>query len=337
MRFGIFDHMEMRGIPLHQQYEERLRLLERADAAGFWCYHKAEHHFVPLDSAPSANLFLAAAAQRTSRIRFGPLVALLPFYNPIRLIEEVCALDHLSHGRVEYGVGKGISPPEHNLWGHGADAARELFDETFAVLRAGLGADVLNYEGSHYRYRDVPMPMKPFQEPRPPLWYPGNVEYAGAHRLNTVIGGTAPEAAKALARYRELAAACTEEDNFNPGVAEPTVGIIRHVYVAETDDEARAVATRAYKPYNENVAVLFKKYDVPFPDPSNGDPEVAFQIEAVVAGSPDTLREQIEYTLETTGLDYIVCAFAWGDLSDAEYMASLDLFSNEVMPHFAGN
>ena len=339
MRFGIFDHMEMRGSPLHQLYEERLRLLERADEAGFWCYHKAEHHFVPLDSAPSSNVFLAAAAQRTNRIRFGPLVALLPFYNPIRLIEEVCALDHLSHGRLEYGVGKGISPAEHMLWGYAEGEARDRFEETFEILRAGLGVDVLDYEGRFHRYRDAPILMKPLQEPRPPFWYPGNVEYAGAHRLNTVVAGPAALAAKAVARYRELAAGCAGEDDFNPGVAEPTIGILRHMFVAATDHEARTVAIRAFAAYHANLTVLFKKYDVEFPspvgDPSlGGDAQLALRVEALVAGSPRTVREQIEKTLEVTGLDYVIGAFAWGDLSHAESMRSLDLFAKEVMPHF---
>lgn len=103
MRFGIFDHMERRDEPPGVQLENRLQMLEFADAAGYWCYHKAEHHFTVLDIAPSSNVFLAAASQRTSNIRFGPMVYLLPFYDPLRLVEEICVLDHLSGGRLEIG------------------------------------------------------------------------------------------------------------------------------------------------------------------------------------------------------------------------------------------
>ena len=118
MQFGIFDHMEQRGGELGVLYEQRLQMLEYADAAGFARYHKAEHHFTTLDAAPSAMVFLAAASQRTKRIRLGSLVSLLPFYHPVRFIEEVCALDHLSGGRLDVGIGKGISPIEHRLWGN---------------------------------------------------------------------------------------------------------------------------------------------------------------------------------------------------------------------------
>ena len=113
--FGVFDWIDRGKAPLrqlHQLYAERLQLLEAADAAGFFCYHLAEHHATPLGMAPSPALFLTAAAQRTQQIRLGPLVYLLPLYHPLRLIEEVCMLDHLSEGRLELGIGRGVSPYE---------------------------------------------------------------------------------------------------------------------------------------------------------------------------------------------------------------------------------
>ena len=105
--FGLFDWIDRNKAPLQQLYEERFQLLEAADAAGFFCYHLAEHHATPLGMAPSPALFLTAAAQRTQRIRLGPLVYLLPLYDPLRLIEEVCMLDQLSGGRLDLGVGRG--------------------------------------------------------------------------------------------------------------------------------------------------------------------------------------------------------------------------------------
>ena len=84
--FGLFDWVDWRKVPLGRLYEERLTLLEAADAAGFFCYHLAEHHATPLGMTPSPSVFLAAAAQRTRRIRLGPLVYLLPLYSPLRLL-----------------------------------------------------------------------------------------------------------------------------------------------------------------------------------------------------------------------------------------------------------
>lgn len=100
LEFGLFDWIECDWIecdnsPPHETYEQRLKMLEFADRSGFYCYHLAEHHITPLSLAPSPAVFLAAAAQRTSRLRLGPLVYLLPFYHPIRLLHEICMLDHL--------------------------------------------------------------------------------------------------------------------------------------------------------------------------------------------------------------------------------------------------
>ncbi|MGH7248534.1 MAG: LLM class flavin-dependent oxidoreductase, partial [Pseudomonadota bacterium] len=101
MEFGIFDHLDRAGTPLSDYYEDRLKIAEAYDRAGFYAYHLAEHHATPLAMAPSPNLFLAALAQRTRQLRFGPMVFVAPLYHPIRLIEEICMLDQLSGGRLE--------------------------------------------------------------------------------------------------------------------------------------------------------------------------------------------------------------------------------------------
>jgi alkanesulfonate monooxygenase SsuD/methylene tetrahydromethanopterin reductase-like flavin-dependent oxidoreductase (luciferase family) len=337
MRFGIFDHMEFRDGQLDRLYEERLDMLERADAAGFWCYHKAEHHFVRLDAAPSSNVFMAALSQRTKRLRFGSLVYLLPFYEPLRLIEEICAVDHLSGGRLEVGVGKGISPAEHRLWGHDPDDARDHFEEAFEILRMGLTESVVNHRGDVYQFQDAKMPQRPFQSPHPPLWYPGNVDYAGRHRLNTVVGGPVPLVANAVTSYNELIAGAQE--NWNPGVENPTIGVTRHIFVAQSDAEALATVRRAYPVYHQNLAYLFKKYGVEFGgigDPSfGGDVDAALGFEGLIAGSPATIVEHIERLRDEAGVQYVIHAFAWGDLSHAEACSSLQLFASEVMPAFA--
>src|SRR5262249_53993236 len=88
LEFGIFDHQERRrDVPLGQQYEQRLELVEEADRLGFYGYHLAEHHQSPLCMSPSQSIFLAAAAQRTRRLLLGGLVYLLPMHHPVRLIE----------------------------------------------------------------------------------------------------------------------------------------------------------------------------------------------------------------------------------------------------------
>jgi hypothetical protein len=96
LKFGVFDYMDDAGHGLARQYEERLRLAEACEAAHFRAYHVAEHHGKPHGIASSPNLFLAAMAQRTSHLRFGPLVMLLNLYHPLRAFEEICMLDQIS-------------------------------------------------------------------------------------------------------------------------------------------------------------------------------------------------------------------------------------------------
>src|SRR2546429_8353865 len=150
MEFGVFDHLDRHGGALADYYEDRLKIAEAYDRAGFYAYHLAEHHATPLGMAPSPSVFLAAAAQRTRRIRLGPLVYLLPLYSPLRLIGEICMLDHLSGGRLDLGVGRGVSPYEVGY--HGLDPARTppMFQEALDGLGAGLTSARLSPRGEHY-------------------------------------------------------------------------------------------------------------------------------------------------------------------------------------------
>src|SRR5262249_15441460 len=96
LEFGIFDHLDRNALPLSDYYEQRLKVIEAFDRAGFYAYHVAEHHFTPLGMAPSPSVFLSAIAQRTKRLRFGTFVYALPIHHPLRMLEEICMLDHMS-------------------------------------------------------------------------------------------------------------------------------------------------------------------------------------------------------------------------------------------------
>src|ERR1700744_4298850 len=110
MKFGVFDHMDRGANPLAEQYEQRLKLIEAYDRAGFYSYHLAEHHSTPLGMGPSPSVFLPAAAHRTRTLRLGRMVYALPLHHPLRMIEEICMLDNLSGGRLDIGFGRGSAP-----------------------------------------------------------------------------------------------------------------------------------------------------------------------------------------------------------------------------------
>src|SRR5258705_5921242 len=171
MKVGLFDHVEWGERPLAQLFDERLQFAAAAEAAGIYCLHVAEHHATPLNMVPLPGVFLGAVARTTTRMRLGTLVYLLPLYSPLRLIEEICMLDHLSHGRLEVGVGRGVSPFE--LKYHKVEHAdsRDIFIDAFECISAGLTTDMLTYAGPHYSYDKVPIALRPLQQPHPAFWY----------------------------------------------------------------------------------------------------------------------------------------------------------------------
>ena len=336
MRFGIFDHLDDSGAPLQRHFEDRLKLIEAYDRAGFYGYHLAEHHNTPLGYAPSPSVFLSAVAQRTKELRFGPMVYLLPLYHPLRLIDEVCMLDQMSGGRFLYGVGRGISPIEVGFYGVDFATGAEQFREAFEVTRIGLTEDELTYHGKHYDFDHVPIVMKPVQKPFPELWYgtsrPDSIPWAaerGAH-IVTLRDTNAARAIIDLYKAEWQRFGRAEKDL-------PKMGINRHIVVADTDTKARDIARHAYKPWRKHMEHLWAKYDVPFPLgaslPTEWDPLEAHG--HAIAGTPAQVQDYIATQAEAAGASYFVCDFAFGTIGFDEAMRSVELFATKVMPAFA--
>src|SRR5947208_457510 len=191
MQFGIFDHVDRGGSSLADIYENRLKLIELYESLGFWGYHVAEHHSTPLGMAPSPSVYLASAIQRTKRIHLGPLVYLLPLYNPLRLIEEVCMLDNLSRGRLLVGVGRGISPFELSFFNIDGQQSRDIFREALDAMTSALASGKLSFQGRYFSFKNVELQIEPFQRPYPPLWYPTNssdsMNWLAKEGFNTVV------------------------------------------------------------------------------------------------------------------------------------------------------
>lgn len=330
VRFGIFDQSEQPGgLALGALYESRLALAERAEALGFWSYHKSEHHMIPLDHAPDPSVFLAALSQRTTRIRLCSLVHILPFHHPLRLAEQLCMLDHLSGGRLEIGFGKGVSAPEHQLWGLDPDAASACTDEHIRLLLEIFHADDrLDFEGEFHRFRDVPIELHPMQLPHPPLWRPGRLETAAELGVSTVVGGPTVHVHRSIERYREL---------LQPGIGgghRPALAAVRKFVVAPTDAEAESIGRRAWTIYTHNLGLLFRRYEVAIPnDPTiGGDFDAARSVNAVVVGSPERVRDHVRELGGDGIVDHLIGGFAFGDLSHDEALRSIELFADAVAP-----
>ena len=334
MKFGIFDHLDDNETGISQLYRDRLTLVEAYERAGIYAYHIAEHHGTPLGFAPSPSVFLSAAIQRTKTLRLGALVYLLPFYHPVRIAEEIAMLDHLSDGRIEMGVGRGVSPVEAGFYGLDPNELMAMYQESLEVVQAMYAAETFTFSGKYHTFDHIPVVLKPVQQPHPPLWYgignPETADWAAANKVNAVTIGT-PEHTRAIAmRYREAWAKLG-----NSAADLPMIGVSRHIVVAGTDEEAKAIADRAYRKWREHFFHLAIRFGYQLRTGS-AYPEDWAGIERQgngFAGSPESVRNYIAAQVDT-GINYFVSWLAFGDLTLRESLHSLELFSKDVMPAF---
>jgi alkanesulfonate monooxygenase SsuD/methylene tetrahydromethanopterin reductase-like flavin-dependent oxidoreductase (luciferase family) len=330
MEFGVFDHLDRYDIPLDAYYEARLKLVELYDAAGFYAYHLAEHHGTPLGMAPSPSVFLAAVAQRTKRLRFGPMVYALPLYHPLRLIEEICMLDQMSGGRLELGFGRGASPIELGFFGQEAKNAQAIYTEGLELVIKGMTEKTLSFAGEHFRFDKVPMAIAPFQKPHPPLWYgvhsPDAAERAARKGLHTVSLDGPAETKISADRYR----AVWRETRGDAPL--PKLGLGRFIVVADTDEAALALAPK----WHDSFTFLPRLHGIPQQHPRPADFDTLMKGGQGFAGAPASVTKWLRAQLDETGTNYVVGQFSFGDLTLEECRRSIGLFVTEVMPELRG-
>jgi alkanesulfonate monooxygenase SsuD/methylene tetrahydromethanopterin reductase-like flavin-dependent oxidoreductase (luciferase family) len=266
------------------------------------------------------------------------MVYVLPLYHPVRLIEEICMLDHLSNGRFEIGIGRGVSPYEMAPWHVSVEEARPIFEEALVALIEGLTTGRIDHEGPSYQLRDVEIVQRPLQQPYPPLWYPTNysrsVPWIGRHGLHTMFGSLFPSLEATREQFeiyrREWEAHRGEPGVLNGHVAAPCYGISRHIYIAETDAQAQAEAREALAAFDENFYYLWRRHADERIHRASWDELIAQG--SVYVGSPATVRETLGKALATCGANYFAGAFAFGSLTPEQSLRSLRLFAEEVLP-----
>lgn len=336
IEFGIFDHIDQRDEPLTQTFAERIEFIRAAEQGDIRGYHLAEHHGTPLGMAPSPNIFLSAVAQATTRIRLGAMVYLLPLYIPLRLIEEICMLDHLSNGRLDIGTGRGVSPIETGFYGLDAKNSGPLYGEALDVLVKGLSCDRLDHHGKYFDYDDVPMPMQPLQKPLP-LWSAGvspeGQVYAAQRGMNLVALGATSFIKKVADNYKQTLPQYSDHPlRALTGTTTPYIGAYRIVFVGEDDESAGRLARNAYNNGYKKLVKLWNEYNVEatfFVEIESFD--AARDIGMVVVGSANRVADQLAEQIETTGINYMMVQLAFGDLPHSEEMASLERFITKVM------
>jgi alkanesulfonate monooxygenase SsuD/methylene tetrahydromethanopterin reductase-like flavin-dependent oxidoreductase (luciferase family) len=348
MKIGLFDHVDRSDRSLAEQLDERFQLIAAADEAGYYCYHIAEHHATPLNMVPRPGVYMGAIARLTRQIKMGPMVYLLPLHSPLQVAEEICILDHLSHGRMEVGVGRGVSPFELNFHKIDPERSREIFFDAFACLDKALTHDRLDHHGEFYDYTDVPVPLKPYQQPRPAYWYgSSNVigsTWAGEQGMHFATNGSITRAKTNIDAFRaaltKRGGAAQPKPEFSGGVA---IGVSREIIVAPTDAEALRIAAPAHDHIYQNQNYLRREHAAgrggtlvvaPGHVPTRASTlEDAIREGTTIVGSPTTVRAEIEKQVAELGINYLIGYFMFGTMALKDALRSLELFTTEVKPH----
>jgi alkanesulfonate monooxygenase SsuD/methylene tetrahydromethanopterin reductase-like flavin-dependent oxidoreductase (luciferase family) len=265
-------------------------------------------------------------------------VHLLPIHHPLRLLEELCMLDNLSGGRLDIGIGRGISPYEFARFGEDIDESEATFEESLDILYQGLTRERLDHHGRRYRIDSVPIVLRPVQRPYPPFWYGlrGNEQgcvLPARRGMNVVTLGSDDRVAQTIGYFRAAwKAYATERQQFGSPVTDPFVGVMRTLFIADSDSEAERIARPAYQTWYHNLNWLWREHGDTVKVPLSPDFDVAREAGTLIVGAPDRVRRELVAQAERFGHNYLVLQLAFGSLGHAREMRSLELFRAEVMP-----
>ncbi|HUK41863.1 MAG TPA: LLM class flavin-dependent oxidoreductase [Candidatus Acidoferrales bacterium] len=321
LKIGLSPLQGQRG------FEETLRECERAEAAGFDSIWLGEHHNNPV-LYPAPLIGLAAVASRTSRIRLGTGVLLLPLYHPVMAAEEGAMVDVISGGRLILGVGAGYAPEEFAAFGYSLKERGSRLEEGASLLHRLWTEENVTHRGKHYQIDNATISPRPVQQPRPPIWFGAWVEPAirRAARLGDAwfVGPSANlnEIAPPARLYRQ---ACREF-----GKADGEVALFRYVFVASSTKEATELAGAAF-------IQAFERMYFRWPHPVVKRPAGQLTIERlaedrIIFGDPTTCAKEIIRFRQELRATHLVCRFSVPGIPRSDCDRSLDLFTREVMP-----
>ncbi len=324
--------------------KEQMELMMAAESLGFDSTWPAEHHFSEYGFCGSPQLTLAAIAERTSRIRLGTGVVVLPFHHPLRVAEDFAFLDHLSDGRVSLGLGRGYQPTEYRGFGVDQTASRDIFNEGVEIIRQAWTQERVNFSGNHYNIEDLEVRPHPFQKPTPPMYSavlsPESFRMAGRSGMHLMMsaafGATAEQAQAGLVEYR----AGRKEAGLDPEGGK--VACLLMVYVADSVDRAhqefkdpvewyystiakyvadRGTVVKGYEMYSQTQALA-----------KNLTFEALLGGTSMVCGDVDHCAEQLASLAKSYGFDELLIWTRLGGLETKKVLRSMELLSDAVMP-----
>ncbi|MPZ22702.1 MAG: LLM class flavin-dependent oxidoreductase [Dehalococcoidia bacterium] len=331
MKFGLFHSVQWpEGSDQRQRYREGLEEAIHAEEVGFESVWLTEHHFSRHGIVSDSLNVLSHLAARTTNLRLGTAVAVLPFHDPVRLAEAAATVDVLSNGRLDFGVGRGYQWGEFHGFGVPMEERADRFEESIDLIQRSWDArEPFAHEGRFWRYGDIDPQPKPVQRPRPPIWVATDSEEGLRRCAEEDWGVMLPQGrsmdvvGEQVGRYRKVLAEAGKPFN-----AEKIL-LARALYVAPSDEQAWADAGDAYIRFRELATKLAASPQGkqlahnPFDHDSLRD--------AVVFGGPETCLSMLR-RIEELGIQQVIFFVHFGGLAHEKIMASMDRFAAEVVP-----
>ncbi len=337
MRFGLFGGARTDAGEQASDsriYSDYIDYICEAEQLGYQSVFLVEHHFTGFGQISATLNFLTYLAAKTSTIRLGTAVLVLPWHNPVLLAEQAATLDLLSNGRFDFGIGKGYRWGEFHGFCMPMEEADARYRETVEFLRkAWTTRGRFSHHGRFWHFEDIVVEPSPVQKPHPPLWVgaasPDSIRAAAEQGYNLLLGqaGSPEVVAEGISVYRRAVKA--QGRTYDPRM----VGITRALHIAMNAEEREAAHQLRMK-FMRNVQAL--SLSPTGESPTLGRPRrVLSEAEMrranetdALLGTPEEIIGRLKQ-LEAGGVDYIMVIDVGGSREH------LRLFAREVMPAFA--
>ena len=327
MKFGIFGGARVgRADTLHDSYGYRdfINYIIAAEKVGFEGVFLVEHHFTGQGQLSASLNLLSYLAARTTRIRLGTAVVVLPWHNPVLLAEQVATLDVLSGGRVDLGIGRGYRKEEFDAFCVPMSEAQERFNECLEVMLKAWSSDArFSHNGKRWNYKDIMVEPAPVQRPHPPIWLAGGspqgIAYVASQNYNLLLDQLAD-----IGQVRERVAAYLDglEKIGQPRDA-TRVGIARSLTVVRNEAERAKAIERRRDTFKRIGAIAYRP---PGSQPSSHDDPNFANDDSALLGTPSEIIDRINVLAEA-GAGYLL-------LTNASVTPeALQQFAEEILPH----
>lgn len=331
MRFGLFGGARTSGEGPEGDsvgYRRYIDYVLEAEALGFHSVFVVEHHFTGVGQVSASLSLLSYLAARTSRIRLGTAVVVLPWHNPALLAEQVATLDLLSGGRFDFGVGKGYRNSEFTGFAIPPHEAGERFEEAMGFLRRAWSCDGrFTYRSPHWQFEDITIEPRPVQRPHPPFWLGAGSEAsigkAAEEGYNLLLDQVAPSGV-ILQRVRFFREACRQSGR---EVCPHQIAVARGLQIIRSEAErpaALAVRARVLRA----IGGLARGSGAERYHALTAEAAIALAAEdAALLGTPEEIVARLK-KLEAGGVDYVLLVDPSGSRE------ALSTFASEIMPAF---